>query len=346
MLENSRVPLPILWKGDRLMLLDQLKLPNEEIWVEVVDYEGGARAIKDMIVRGAPAIGVTAAYSYALAFQDNDFTEERSARVVETLLSTRPTAVNLQWALEQMQGYARQLSGSSDFYRKLLAEAIAIHEEDISMNQQIGEHALELIPPGARILTHCNAGSLATGGYGTALGVIYKAYENGRVEKVWVDETRPFLQGARLTAYELDCTGVDYTLICDNMAASLMAAGKVDLVVVGSDRIVANGDVANKIGTYNLAVLCHYHKIPFYVAAPYSTIDSSLASGDLIPIEERAKEELGTFNGRAIAISQENIFNPGFDVTPGALVHAIITEKGVFRQPYLQSLRGAVQKEQ
>jgi len=334
---------PIQWKDSKLYLLDQLKLPIEENWVEIRTVEAGAEAIRSMIVRGAPAIGVTAAYSYALAFRDVPWSRDRSSQISNLLLSTRPTAVNLKWALERMEreaalNFEHGRGRPEEVFSFLADKAVEIHEEDVRMNRNIGEHALELIPDQARILTHCNAGSLATGGYGTALGVIYSAHEKGMVRNVWVDETRPFLQGARLTAFELFRAAVPYTLICDNMAGSLMAKGKVDLVVVGSDRIVSNGDVANKIGTYSVAVLAHHHGIPFYVAAPSSTIDFQLASGIEIPIEERSREELGICHGVQIAPDLEKIFNPGFDVTPHHLVSGIITELGVFRAPYLKTL--------
>lgn len=335
---------PIRWKDSRLYLLDQLKLPMAEEWVEIDSYEQGAEAIRTMIVRGAPAIGVTAAYSYALAFKEIHWSETRSARVCTDLLATRPTAVNLKWALERMESAMKRHLADKNHaplsqFAFLEELAVRIHEEDIAMNEQIGRHALELIPDNARILTHCNAGSLATGGYGTALGVIYSAHEQNLVKKVWVDETRPFLQGARLTAYELYKAAVPYTLICDNMAGSLMAKGEIDMVVVGSDRIVANGDVANKIGTYSVAVLAKHHGIPFYVAAPSSTIDFQLSSGAQIPIEERDHSELGVCYGVQIAPNLEDIFNPGFDVTPASLVSGIITEHGVFRAPYAKTLR-------
>jgi methylthioribose-1-phosphate isomerase len=335
---------PIVWKDSALFLLDQRLLPGEECWVPIESVDEGAEAIRSMMVRGAPAIGVTAAYSYALAFKEVIWEGGRSKNVCEKLLSTRPTAVNLKWALERMAEEARVHFSNSEFsvevcFGFLSERARAIHDEDVLMNHAIGRHALELVPDSARILTHCNAGSLATGGYGTATGVIYSAHEKGLVERVWVDETRPFLQGARLTAFELYKAGVPYTLICDNMAGSLMAKSEIDLVVVGSDRIVANGDVANKIGTYSVAVLAHHHGIPFYVAAPSSTIDFELESGANIPIEERSKSELGICHGVRIAPELESIYNPGFDVTPNHLVTGIITEKGVFRAPYEKSLK-------
>lgn len=330
---------PIKFENNQLLLINQLALPVAEQWVEVNSYKEGAKAIQDMIVRGAPAIGVTAAYSYALAFKEQDPHEAYIKQVRQALLSTRPTAVNLAWALNRMELKLKQhVVGDGSLYAYLLTEAELIHAEDREMNRRIGSNALELVESGSRALTHCNAGSLATGGYGTATGVIYSAWEKGLLNHVWVDETRPFLQGARLTAYELDKAGVEYTLICDNMAASIMARGEVDFVIVGSDRIVSNGDVANKIGTYALAVMCHYHGIPFYVAAPSSTLDFNLKDGSQIPIEQRAREELGRINDKAIALNQSKIFNPGFDVTPARLVSAIITEKGVHRFPYTKSL--------
>ncbi len=330
---------PIRFESDQLLLIDQLQLPSIEKWVPVDTVEQGADAIRDMVVRGAPAIGVTAAYSYALAFKTDAPDEARLQYVREVLFNTRPTAVNLVWAIDRMESKLKAyLKSEGSLYEYLVNEAILIHEEDRKMNRKIGMHALELIEKGARALTHCNAGSLATGGYGTATGVLYSAWEADLLQHVWVDETRPFLQGARLTAYELDRAGLNYTLICDNMAASIMARGEIDFVVVGSDRIVSNGDVANKIGTYALAVMCHFHGVPFYVAAPSSTLDFSLENGSQIPIEERNRSELGQFNGRSIAIDQQKIFNPGFDVTPAHLVSAIITEKGVHRFPYTKSL--------
>jgi methylthioribose-1-phosphate isomerase len=328
---------PMLWKGDHFLLLDQLKLPMQENWVRIETYEEGARAIADMIVRGAPAIGITAAYAYALGFQSQGFSLVRSDEIVKTLVSTRPTAVNLRWALDRMQSFAKTLANDMEkheAFKALSDEAVRIHEEDIEMNLALGRHSLEVLSPGTRVLTHCNAGALATGGYGTALGVIRAGHERGLVENVWVDETRPFLQGARLTAYELEQEKIPYTLICDNMAGSLMRAKKVDLVVVGADRIVKNGDVANKIGTYSLAALCSLHQIPFYVAAPSSTLDLNLDSGDLIEIEERNPDELGIFSGVQITKNLEAIFNPGFDVTPHSLITGIITEKGVLSPPF------------
>ena len=331
---------PIRFESDQLELIDQLKLPSDENWVPIDSVEQGANAIRDMVVRGAPAIGVTAAYSYALAFKTEDPSDTRLKYVRDTLFNTRPTAVNLVWAIDRMESKLKAYSKSDGMlYEYLLDEAKLIHEEDRQMNRRIGAHSLNLIEKGSRALTHCNAGSLATGGYGTATGVLYSAWEADLLEHVWVDETRPFLQGARLTAFELDRAGLNYTLICDNMAASIMARREIDFVVVGSDRIVSNGDVANKIGTYALAVMCHFHGVPFYVAAPSSTLDFGLENGSQIPIEERRRTELGKFNGRSIAINQQKIFNPGFDVTPAHLVSAIITEKGVHRFPYTKSLQ-------
>ncbi|MCJ8346113.1 S-methyl-5-thioribose-1-phosphate isomerase [bacterium] len=331
---------PIKWNQDHLLLIDQLKLPMEEIWVEIRTLNEGATAIKDMIVRGAPAIGVTAAYTYALAFKNKGFSPDYAKEVREILISTRPTAINLFWAVDEMEKVASDCS--DNLYDTLLKHAKKIHADDIAMNKKIGENALTLFPKKLKVLTHCNAGSLATGGYGTALGVIYSAFSKGLVEKVWVDETRPFLQGARLTAFELEKAGVPNTLICDNMSASLMAKGEIDLVVVGSDRIAANGDVANKIGTYALAVLCQYHKIPFYVAAPSSTIDFQMKCGDDIPIEERGKSELGIFHGKQIVHDLDNIYNPGFDVSPNHLVSGIITEEQVHFYPYINSLKSCL----
>lgn len=327
------------WENNTLFVLNQLKLPFTTEWVEVKTWQEGALAIKNMVVRGAPAIGIAAAYSYALAFQaeDKEFSAIRAKEIFNGLVETRPTAVNLRWALERMERVACRSIGSS-LYEVLVKEAIAIHQEDVNMNKAIGEYGLPVLPPNARVLTHCNAGALATGGYGTALGVVYKGFEAGLINMVWVDETRPYLQGARLTAYELEEAGVPYTLICDNMSGILMAQRKVDLVVVGADRITAMGDVANKVGTYPLAILCHFHGIPFYVAAPCSTIDMSIRYGRDIAIEHRPAEELTTFQGQALTRNQEAVYNPAFDFVPYALVTAFITDKGLIYPPFSKNL--------
>ncbi|MDW7674551.1 MAG: S-methyl-5-thioribose-1-phosphate isomerase [Bacillota bacterium] len=336
------------WNNDEgiVELIDQTRLPLEVSYIKCTSYVEIANAIKDMQVRGAPAIGVAAAFGMVLAAKE---LKERNTSDVyasikaakEVLAQTRPTAVNLFWALSRMDRKLEEVKEKDDntIYMTLLAEANAIMVEDLEMNKKMGQYALELIPDKARILTHCNAGGLATAGYGTALGVIRAAYEAGKGIQVWVDETRPLLQGARLTAWELAADGIPATLICDNMAGYLMQKGLVDLVVVGADRIAANGDVANKIGTYSVAVLAKEHKVPFYVAAPTSTIDLEIATGADIPIEERPGNEIRFVFGQQIAPKDIPVFNPSFDVTPNHLVSAIITDQGLFTKCYKESLR-------
>ncbi len=332
---------PVRWAHDRLELLDQTLLPTREVVRHYARWEDVADAIRTLVVRGAPAIGVAAAYGVVLAAR------ESTARTFPTLFgdlevaikglaATRPTAVNLFWALERMRRVAASLEGQSpDTVRAtLLAEAEAIRAEDIAANRAMGEHGVALVPDNARILTHCNAGALATAGYGTALGVIRAAHERGKVALVWVDETRPVMQGSRLTAWEMVVEGIPHRLIPDVAAGSVMARGEVDMVVTGADRIAANGDTANKIGTYAVAVLAQHHKVPFYVAAPFSTIDASLASGGEIPIEERDASEVRRTGTHQTAPEDSPVYNPAFDVTPAALITAIITERGVFRPPY------------
>ena len=321
----------IRWKGNALSLLDQTRLPVEEVWLDYTDYRPVAVAIRTMVVRGAPAIGVTAAYAYCLAALAGE--DLGQARTV--LAASRPTAVNLFWALDRMANRAEDCGGDPE---ALIAEAVAIHQEDVEMCKAIGLHGAAVVPEHARILTHCNAGALATGGYGTALGVIRAAHAQGKVEMVYADETRPLLQGARLTAYELVCDRIPATLIADNMAASLMAKGKIDLAVVGCDRMAANGDFANKIGTYSVAVNAHFHGVPFYVALPCSTIDLSIPDGSGIPIEERDPSEVRTLYGVQTAPAEVAVYNPAFDVTPHSLVTGIITEKGVVYPPFRENL--------
>jgi len=336
---------PVRWAGDRLLLLDQTRLPREELTREFARWEDVAEAIRTLVVRGAPAIGVTAAFGVALAARqsrattfDSLFADIETA--IKGLAATRPTAVNLFWALDRMR--STLLAGramSVDAIRsRLLAEAQAILDEDVAANRAMGDHGATLVPSGARILTHCNAGALATAGYGTALGVVRSAHAQGKVALVWVDETRPVMQGSRLTAWECVRDGIPHRLVADVVAASLMGRGQVDLVVTGADRIAANGDTANKIGTYALAVLAHHHHVPFYVAAPFSTIDPTLASGAEIPIEERDPAEVRRVGATVTAPEASPVFNPAFDVTPSELIAAIITERGVFRAPY--SFRG------
>ena len=332
---------PISWQGDRLVLLDQRRLPGDEVYLECRTWSEVADAIRTLAVRGAPAIGVAAAFGVALAglsssAQDGEALLRDVEAAADGLAATRPTAVNLFWALDRMRRYARsrRTLPPPALRAGLVTEAEAICEEDIAANRRLGAFGAELVPARARILTHCNAGGLATAGYGTALGVVRSAVEAGRQPFVWVDETRPVLQGARLTAWELAREGIPHAVIADVAAASTMARGEVDLVVVGADRIAANGDTANKIGTYGVAVLARHHGIPFYVAAPFSTIDPTIPDGSAIPIEERDPREVQELAGRRIVPAASPARNPAFDVTPATLVTAIITERGVFRPPY------------
>jgi methylthioribose-1-phosphate isomerase len=328
--------LPLIWCGDVLDILDQRALPDEERWLVCRTVDDVANAICCLAVRGAPLIGVAAAYGMALAAGTGS--RESGVRdllaAADLLAATRPTAVNLFWALARCRAVIQAASGSDGLGDALLAEAEAIHAEDRASCRAIAQAGATLLPEGARILTHCNTGALATGGVGTALGVIRAAHAAGRVQQVWVDETRPLLQGARLTAWELAHDGIPHRLICDSMAASLMRAGQVDAVIVGADRIARNGDTANKVGTYGLAVLARAHEIPFYVAAPWSTVDLMLADGAAIPIEERAEDEVLTLARQRIAPEATHAYNPAFDVTPGELITAIITERGVLRKDY------------
>lgn len=332
----------IEWTGHRsLKLLDQRILPGEVVFIEYTEVEALAEAIREMVVRGAPAIGVTAAYGMVLAAAAAQRAENKQAFLralkadAKKLRSARPTAVNLAWAVDRLlhlaQDLARMGAEPPEVVQSMEEEALRIHQDDIASCKAIGGHGVAFIPQKANILTHCNAGALATGGYGTALGVIRAAVEAGRKIHVYVDETRPFLQGARLTAWELHEDGIPATLICDNMAGALMAQGKVDAVVVGADRIAANGDTANKVGTYPLAVLAAYHKIPFLVAAPRSTFDHDAKSGEAIPIELRPEAEVLTCRNARLAPEGVRAFNPAFDVTPHSLIHAILTEDGPIR---------------
>ena len=322
----------ILWQGNSLALLDQTRLPTEEVWLTYTDYRQVADAIQTMVVRGAPAIGVSAAYAYCLAALEGADLKEAKA----VLAASRPTAVNLFWALERMERKAAACGGD---LQALIAEAQAIHAEDIEMNHAMGAWGAAVVPEHARILTHCNAGALATGGYGTALGVIRAAHAQGKVELVYADETRPLLQGARLTAYELVRDGIPATLIADNMAAFLMQQGKIDLVLLGCDRMAANGDFANKIGTYSVAVNARHHGVPFYTVLPSSTIDLSIPDGSGIPVEERAEDEVRSLYGVQTAPADVPVYNPAFDVTPHELLTGIITEKGVIYPPFRENLQ-------
>lgn len=338
--------IPTVWYEDEsVVMVDQRRLPEEEVYLRCRTAGDVAVAIKDMAIRGAPAIGVAAALGLALAARTSrargSALREEFGRTCDELAATRPTAVNLFWAIARMKRrFDRDApSGDASLKSGLLEEAQAIEQEDLAACRRMGDIGAELIPHGARLLTHCNAGALATAGYGTALGVIRSAAREGKIKNVFADETRPYLQGARLTAWELSRDGIPTTLIADNMAGHLMARAEVDAVIVGADRIAANGDVANKIGTYTLAVLARENGLPFYVAAPVSTIDLATPSGDRIPIEERPADEVTHHAGRRMAPHGISVRNPAFDVTPHRYVTAIICEKGIARAPYEESLR-------
>ncbi len=342
---------PIKYSDGVLRLMDQRLLPTEETWLEYTDYQEVAEAIRSMVVRGAPAIGITAAYGAyfgARAIEVESYADFMTEfeKVCEVLAGTRPTAVNLFWALERMKSLVRANADQPvcNLTIGLEYEAMAINEDDIRINMKMGRYGAELLPDQVRILTHCNAGALATGGYGTALGVIRAAVAAGKEVAVFADETRPFLQGSRLTAWELQKDNIQTVLICDNMAGYLMSKGAIDAVIVGADRIAANGDVANKIGTYTVAVLAKEHNIPFYVAAPTSTIDLQIADGSQIPIEERDIREVTHLGEQQLAPTGIAVFNPAFDVTPARLVSAIITEHGVAQGNYTEQLAAYVQQ--
>jgi methylthioribose-1-phosphate isomerase len=340
-------------EGDAVVMIDQRKLPAQEVYVRCKTAAEVAKAIRTMVIRGAPAIGVAAAMGLALGVRQSKATGTQKLaaefyKMCELMASTRPTAVNLFWAIERMKRSfaAGATAGESvaQIQDRLDLEAAAIHDEDVASCRAMGAFGAEVVPAEARVLTHCNAGALATAGYGTALGVIRGAVEAGKHVAVFADETRPFLQGARLTAWELVRDGIQTTVITDNMAGALMRQGKVDLVVVGADRIAANGDTANKIGTYGVAVLAREHKIPFYVAAPLSTIDLATPDGQHIPIEERNAREVTHVGGAQVAPEGALVWNPAFDVTPHHLIAGIITERGIFRAPYVESLKSAFER--
>jgi methylthioribose-1-phosphate isomerase len=341
----------IEWVNGRVRLLDQTRLPQQEVYLELDDYQQMAAAIREMRVRGAPLIGIAAAYGMALGAGhiETSSMEDFLARlrpIAEALAATRPTAVNLSWALERMTLIAEKAGDPAAAREALVAEALRIHQENADADRRLGQYGAQLIPGGSAVLTHCNTGSLATGGYGTALGVIRTAWEQGKLSRVYAGETRPLLQGARLTAWELARDGIPVTLIADGAAGFLMQRrDAIACVIVGADRIAANGDVANKIGTYSLAILAKEHSIPFYVAAPTSTIALTTASGGQIPIEERAAEEVTAFAGVTVAPTGIEALNPAFDVTPHRYVSAIISERGVVREPYVESLRQLFQQE-
>jgi methylthioribose-1-phosphate isomerase len=343
----------IQWTTEGVVMIDQTRIPAEETYVTCRDYLQVADAIRTMVIRGAPAIGVAAAMGVAIGFAGLDpragpaTLDADVDQICAELASTRPTAVNLFWAIDRMKKLYGQLRGLpfAEIRDGLIREAILVREEDIAINRAIGRHGEPLIPDGAIVLTHCNAGALATAGYGTALGVIRAAVEAGKKVGVYADETRPFLQGARLTVWELQHDGIPATLITDNMAGHFLHAGRIACIVVGADRIAANGDVANKIGTYSVAVLAKENNVPFYVAAPISTLDLTLANGGGIPIEERGAREVTHVFGVQVAPTGTDVRNPAFDVTPNRYVTAIITERGVARAPYEPSLRDLAQSQ-
>ncbi len=344
----------IRWDRDEnvLVLLDQTRLPGEVAYARCGDIASVEEAIRHLKVRGAPAIGIAAAYGVVVGVQHSGASDFASFsrevdEAAELLAATRPTAVNLFWALERMRRTVREHGSNTveDIKRALLGEALAIQAEDEHTCRRIGEHGAALLRTGQTVLTHCNAGALATAGTGTALAVVYQAHSEGKRVHVYADETRPVLQGARLTSWELAQAGIGVTLICDSMAAQVMKEGRIDCVIVGADRVAANGDVANKIGTYGVAVLADAHDVPLYVAAPFSTIDLSIESGHEIPIEERAAAEVSQGPGGRTAPEEVAVYNPAFDVTPARYVSAIITERGVARQPYAESLAALSQQE-
>jgi methylthioribose-1-phosphate isomerase len=334
------------WTDSGVRFIDQTKLPTEETYVTCKTYEEVADAIRTMIVRGAPALGVTAAMGVALGVRDSQAQELAALkrdldRVCDVIAATRPTAVNLFWGIRRMRNKFDEVSAQpiAEIKKTLVSEACQMLDEDIAANQSMGKHGAVLLPSSGGVLTHCNAGALATCGYGTALGVIRAAVDAGKKLHVFADETRPFLQGSRLTAWELMKDGIPTTVIADNMAGAMMRQRKIDAVVVGADRIAANGDVANKIGTYGVAILAKEHGIPFYVAAPFSTVDLNTPDGSGIPIEQRSAREVTHMAGKQIAPDGVGVENPAFDVTPHQYVTAIITERGVVRAPYAESLR-------
>ncbi len=334
---------PILYRDGAVELIDQRRLPDELVTLRITEVEEVAAAIRDMAIRGAPSIGVAAAYGVVLGMRDESVGEHlrlRFQRVRNLLAATRPTAVNLAWALDRMEVAFNRHPGASqaDLVAALEVEGAHLHQDEAAANRRIGELGASLVPEGGSVLTHCNTGALATAGYGTALGIVRAAWAFGRLARVFVDETRPRLQGARLTAWELAQEGIPYEVIADGAAAFLMARGEVDLVLVGADRIALNGDVANKIGTYSLAVVSHYHGVPFYSAAPISTIDPSCLDGRSIPIEERPADEVRTLRGALVTPDGAPVRNPAFDVTPHAILSGIVTERGILTEPYDEAI--------
>src|SRR3954451_17673381 len=336
----------IEWTPEGVIMIDQTKLPGEVTFVTCATYNEVADAIRNMVIRGAPAIGVAAAMGVALGALHADDLESELPVICETLAQTRPTAVNLFWAIDRMKQVYASVRGSEPaaIRERLVLEAQRVRDEDLAINEKIGSFGAPLVPDGKTVLTHCNAGALATAGFGTALGIVRAAVRQGKKIDVFADETRPFLQGARLTAWELQRDGIETTLITDNMAGHFLKSGRIGCVVVGADRIAANGDVANKVGTYSVAVLAKENNVPFYVAAPISTLDLTLETGDKIPIEERAAKEVTHVYGLSIAPEGIKVANPAFDVTPNRYVSAIITERGVARAPFTEQLRDLCRK--
>jgi methylthioribose-1-phosphate isomerase len=338
---------PIQWTDGGVVMLDQLQLPNREVHVTLTTYEQVADAIRRMVIRGAPAIGVAAAMGIALGVKNSEAKdpaalEKEFGHICDTMAKTRPTAVNLFWAIQQMRRTFTESAASGDITQvksALVEEARRIHADDIARCQAIGRHGAALVPAEAQVMTQCNAGALATGGYGTVLGVVRAAVADGKNVRVLAPETRPYLQGARLTTWELQKDGIPTTLITDNMVGHILKTEKVDCVIVGADRIAANGDTANKIGTYTMGVMAREHGVPFYVAAPFSSIDLSISSGDQIPIEERPAEEVVRIGDTRIAPENIPARHPAFDVTPARLITAIITERGIARPPFEQTLK-------
>ena len=344
----------IAWEDGEVVMIDQRKLPSREVYVRCRTGRDVAKAIRTMVIRGAPAIGVAAAMGVALELRRSTATGTTQLatefyRTCDLLAATRPTAVNLFWAIERMKrvfaGAMRAGQSTDELTATIIAEAARVHDEDVASCRALGQHGAEVVPDEGRVLTHCNAGALATGGYGSALGVVRAAVEAGKRVVVYADETRPFLQGARLTAWELLRDGIETTVITDGMVGALMQSGRVDLVVVGADRIAANGDVANKIGTYTVAVLAKEHDVPFYVAAPVSTIDLATPDGSGIPIEERDAREVTHLGALQLTPDGTKVWNPAFDVTPARLVAGIITERGICRPPFTESLKHVCSKE-
>ncbi|MDG5765962.1 S-methyl-5-thioribose-1-phosphate isomerase [Balneolales bacterium ANBcel1] len=341
----------ISWTGDHLRIIDQTLLPGREAYLDLQDADGVREAIRSLRVRGAPAIGIAAAYGVYLgvktcAEDPPEVFERKLAGVCELLASSRPTAVNLQWALDQALATAQRMRGrpAGEILEALLNLAKTIHQDDKAICADIGMNGQDLVPENAQILTHCNTGSLATGQFGTALSIIYHAHIGGKNIHVWVDETRPLLQGSRLTSWELQKAGIDHHIITDSMAGWVMNRHRVDLIVVGTDRVAGNGDTANKIGTYSLAVLARHHNIPFYVAAPLSSIDLNTAAGSDIPIEERSPAEVRQTGGCQTAPDDAPVYNPAFDVTPHELITAFVTERGIIRPDYSRNLAAAFER--